>query len=407
MLITTPEELRAFLPSHTYRNLDTVRGYLQNSELTFLRQRIGQPLLDALNRHYTDLGPIVGTPIGTDGSVADDQEMLADPWRALILLCQRCIVYDAFARASDIMAISANDMGLNIAESENYDAANDKRVDRYKAQLIKESHAATDLLFLQLEAWEREESKREQEASNLSQSEESENENISEDLLPSTPLNSASDIKTILELWQQSETCYLNTGLLFNTATEFNTYVDIYDSRERFITLLPDIRYCQELHLEAEIGPELLTYLHDGHRAGTLTPEQTKAYTMLQRCLSLYVEARAKMFNRPAARDEAQGYMHLTQEYIRNHQTDTPHSIISLSPLYNPRLWHFDETTNQYVPLSSVTSQPSSQSQNPCHAPSDSSVNAKPGNTPNSSLLTPHSQCNCDCSGTMLISTLI
>lgn len=385
MLITTPEELRSLLPSHLYRNLDTVRGYLLLSELSFLRQRIGKPLLSELNARYAELGPIVGKPIGNEGSVADEQSILTDPWPSLINLCQRCIAFDGMYRSAGIRRVSDNDMGMNVAESDNFAAVDKDRFSEYKIDLYKNAHTSSDLLLSQLQEWEGEVAAADQQEPDG----DADNSILSE------------DIKTIVSLWRQSSTYPLTDGLLFTTATEFNQYVSIEESLDKFVQLLPDIRYCQELHLEAEVGPELLTYLHDGHRSGTLTPSQAKAYTKLQRCLSLYVEARAKMFNRPAARDEAQGYMHLTREYIRNHQTDLPHPIISLSPLYNPSLWHFDTEKNQYVPLSSVTSQPSSQSQNQCHAQNGASVNASKEK----------GKCdyttNCDCSGTMLISTLI
>lgn len=353
LLISTPEELRAFLPSHTYRNLDTVRGFLVNAQNTFLRYRIGQPLISAMLDKYTEIKPII--PDVTESDTANADTIDADPWRVLILLAQRCIVYDAFARSADIRALSDNDMGMNVAESDNFDAANDKRVERYKQQLSKEAHSATDMLLLQLEEWEAI-------YASLSTDPQSPNPPTSGSLStdPQDPNSSASDspsadpkdpisesessedsdntapedslkdeqkaICEIVELFFKSPTHYLCDGLLFNTATEFQRFVDIYDSRDRFVTLLPDIRYCQELHIEAEIGPELLAYLHDGHRSEKLSAVEEKAYTMLQRSLSLYVEARSKMFSRSEARDEACGYMNLTKKYIADHKIVVPDS---------------------------------------------------------------------------------
>lgn len=395
LLISTPEELRAFLPSHVFRNLDPVRGFLVNAQNTFLRQRIGQPLISAMLEKYADLAPILPYPIpaiklkdfaceldsfvntpdmDADNSLSDNiikavehflsqlqhlpdddlvpylqnisadlsdhsavlslidiirhkAKVLEDPWRLSIILAQRCIVYDAFARSADIRALTDNDMGMNVAESDNFDAANDKRVERYKQQLSKEAHSATDMLLLQLEDWERI-------AASLSIDHDDSNPPTSGTNPPSADENPVGSEHTlskqeqaicdIVALFKQSPTHYLCDGLLFNTATEFQRFIDIYDSRDRFVTLLPDIRYCQELHIESEIRPDLLAYLHDGHRAGTLNKEEEKAYTMLQRTLSLYVEARAKMFNRPDARDEACGYMRLTNKYISDHNIMVP-----------------------------------------------------------------------------------
>lgn len=329
MLISTPEELRAFLPSHVYRNIDPIRGFLQTSENTFLRQRIGQPLLDALRTKYAEIGPIIPGPLATS---TPSESTTPDPWPTLITLCQGCIVFDAFARAADVHAVSVNDSGLNVAESEGYDSANDKRIDRYKAQLIKESHAAVDQLLIQLEEWEA------QVGSSLPEADSGEGSSLPEAEFGEDPL---SPIHTIINLWQQSPTHQLIDGLLFNTATEFHRYVDIYDSRDRFITLLPDIRFCQELHLEAELSPELLHYIIDEHRNGRYEgSEQKMAWMMLQRCLSLYVEARAKMFTRAEARDEATGYMRLTLAYLRRNQRHlAPRDIFAHSPLFEPHHW--------------------------------------------------------------------
>lgn len=326
LLISTPEELRAFLPSHTYRNLDTVRGFLVNAQNTFLRNRIGQHLITAMLEKYTEIKPIIPDVPESDTSNADTID--ADPWRVLILLAQRCIVYDAFARSADIRALTDNDMGMNVAESDNFDAANDKRVERYKQQLSKEAHSATDMLLLQLEEWEHTAASLSTDPDSLSTDSDSPNpptSSTTDDLDNDIQLSAQEQaICDIVKLFQLSPTHYLCDGLLFNTATEFQRFVDIYDSRDRFVTLLPDIRYCQELHIESEIGPDLLVYLHDGHRKGTLSKEEEKAYTMLQRTLSLYVEARSKMFNRPDARDEACGYMKLTNKYIADHNIVVP-----------------------------------------------------------------------------------
>ena len=48
MIIKTAEELRHYLPSHVFSNLDTMSGFLDNSENDFLAERIGKPLLASL-----------------------------------------------------------------------------------------------------------------------------------------------------------------------------------------------------------------------------------------------------------------------------------------------------------------------------------------------------------------------
>lgn len=325
MIISTPEEVRQFLPSHVLVNIDTVRGFLDNSEHDFLAERIGQPLLAQLQTEYKTMekNNIV---VQLAQFSYDDRTV----WQKLLNLCQRVVVFDAFSRAADVHAISLNDAGLNIAESQGYDAADTKVVDKYKAQLAKESHAASNRLLIQLEEWQKSLGKRD-----------TEDENQPENVAEPTPDEQA--MKDIIELWKQSAYYYYADGLLFNTATEFGLYVNIYESREKFIQLLPDIRYCQETHIEAEIGTELLLDLIEKHRKGSLGKEEEVAYHKLQRVLSLQVEARSKVIFRKDAKDESIGHTRLAMEYIRRNQTKFDKEAMKTSPLFEPFMWPREE----------------------------------------------------------------
>lgn len=355
MIISTPEEVRQFLPSHVLVNIDTVRGFLDNSEHDFLAERIGLPLLARLQEEYKAM-----EENGIVVPLAQYSYNQRNVWQKLLNLCQRVVVFDAFARAADVHAISLNDAGLNIAESQGYDAADTKVVDKYKAQLVKESHAATNRLLIQLEQWQMSlpaPEKDEPSTLSLDEDETPENgepvedspedetpeQNPEEEETPSeTPGDEQADMAEIISLWKQSAYYYYADGLLFNTATEFGLYVNIYESREKFIQILPDIRYCQETHIEAEIGTELLLDLIEKHRSGSLNKEEGIAYRKLQRVLSLEVEARSKVIMRKGAKDESIGQTRLAMEYIRRNQTSFDEEAVRHSPVYDPHMWwHF------------------------------------------------------------------
>lgn len=358
LLLSTPEEFRAVVSSHLYRNLDTVRGYLVDSQNTFLRQRLGQPLIKAMLQHYTDIKPIVPDPSECDDRNYEALE--ADPWAKLIQLAQRCIAYDALYRSAGIRRVSDNDMGINVAESENFASVDKDRFSEYKIDLYKGAHSASDMLLSQLQDWEREAAPSAPvvpDGHAQAMPEDSPSATVPEDSseAPATPATEpspeAAAIAEIIQLWRQSPTYPLTDGLLFTTATEFNTYVNIQQSLDKFVELLPDIRYCQELHLEAEVGSDLLAYFQQGHRAGTLPPSGEKAYQKLQRTLSLYVEARSPMFKRQDARDEAAGYMRLTNNFITVHQLDFDRKAMSTSPLFALHLWpRFDQDGHPLLP---------------------------------------------------------
>lgn len=362
MIVSTPEEIRQFLPSHVLVNIDTVRGFLDNSEHDFLAERIGLPLLARLQQEYKTMeeNDIV-VPLA---QYSYDKRNV---WQKLLNLCQRVVVFDAFSRAADVHAISLNDAGLNIAESQGYDAADTKVVDKYKAQLARESHAASNRLLIQLEEWQKSLGKRDAEDDSQPENEEETAAMLSEEDGEATvdpsedeeepagepvdneadPAADAQAMRDIIELWKQSAYYYYADGLLFNTATEFGLYVNIYESREKFIQLLPDIRYCQETHIEAEIGTELLLDLIGKHRQGSLGKEEEIAYHKLQRVLSLQVEARSKVIFRKDAKEESIGHTRLAMEYIRRNQTKFDKEAMKTSPLFDWFLWRREEVADE------------------------------------------------------------
>lgn len=316
MIISTSEELRAFLPNHVLDELTSMAGFFDNSEHDFLAERIGEPLLKAVNECYASFGYDELTTIIPSVPSAVDPT----PWSLLISLCQRCIVFDGFSRAADINAVSVNNAGLNVVDTNGYDVAPEKIIANFKSQLNKEAHAAANRLLIQLERWQKD---------SAAWTEESEDRD--------------EDILKIVSLWKQSEYYYFVDGLLLNTATDFNQYVDIYNSREKFIQLVPDIRYCQEVQIENEIGFELLTNLIEKHKKGELSACESKAYNMLRRTLACLVEARNAMFKRKEAKDEASGHAKLTLDFIRKHQRCFDEDAMKLSPLYDPMAWRSAE----------------------------------------------------------------
>lgn len=368
MIISHPNELRRFLPSHVLVNLDTVKGFLDNSEHDFLAERIGEPLLRRLSEKYAFI--TAHNEVYASGADINDWTN-ESVWAQLITLCQRCVVFDAFARAADIHAISLNDAGINIAESQGYDAAGEKLVERYKQQMIRESHAATNRLLIQLENWQKSIAPDTTDNAD-SDVELQEDESVDTDVDEATSDDMDSeefqegddescehrcrcadkrmkDIREIISLWKQSAYYYYADGLLFNTATEFGLYVNIYDSREKFIQILPDIRYCQETHIESEIGTELLLDLIEKHKSGSLGKEEDIAYHKLQRVLSLEVEARSKVVYRKEAKDESIGHTRLAMEYIRRNQTKFDYEAMKSSPLFDCILWKKEVVADENI----------------------------------------------------------
>lgn len=304
MILTTADELRLYIPTHVIENLAPLAGFIDNSEHDFLLEKIGQPLYDKVTELYNDTEDKEDLlPGGAQSNTAAAQ---------LIHLCQRVVAFDMLYRAADLSAISVNESGLNMVETGGYDAADDKALDRYKRRLYTEAHRAVDRLLITLEEWA--------EDKGLSST-----ENIDQD---------AAQKIEFVGLWHKSRYFYLVDGLFINTARKFNEFVDIYENREKFIQLLPDLRFVQEFVIRPEMGDALTDYLLDAMRGGTLTDTEKPIVRLVQYALALKAEARSSLFDRKAAVDESIGAMTRLMDYLKAHQNDLPEDVVSQSPFY-------------------------------------------------------------------------
>lgn len=302
MLLTTPEELRQYLPAHQLDNLDGLMGFIDNSEHDFLLEKIGAPLYKELVRIYEEL---------TDKNSILPGGSPLTPWHQLIHLCQRPIAFDTFYRAADVQAVSTNASGLNIVTTDGYDSADTDVIDRYKKRLNQEAHKGIDRLLVTLEEW----------AEDLAKSTEEADETLQEK-------------QAIIGLWRKSRYFYLAEGLFINTARKLDEFIDFYESREKFIQLLPDLRYCQEFVLRPELGDALTDNLMDKMQNGQLSDIEKKAVRLAQYALALKVEARSSLFKRDEAKDEAIGAMTRLLDFLKANQGSLDAEAVKTSPFY-------------------------------------------------------------------------
>lgn len=326
MIIKTVEELRIYLPTHAMDNLDAMMGFFDNSEHDFLLEKVGKPLLNEIQKQYDALEDVL--------ILLPQNASKQNEWHKLIVLCQRAVVFDAFMRAADISAVSVNNSGINAVSSGDYDVADKDALSRYKSRCSIEAHSAINRLLVQLEEWAQESLFPTPEQPD--ETPESPAESLAEETteaVEDTTTNVENYKTTIVDLWRKSRYYYLADGLFINTASRFNEYIDIYESREKFIQLLPDLRYCQELMLRPELGDDLTDDLVEKMQTGTANTSQSAVIKKLQRTLALFVEARNKMFKRPEAKDEAIMNLRLAVAYIQAHQSDFGEAI-KTSPIY-------------------------------------------------------------------------
>ena len=309
MIIYTPEELRLHLPNHAYDDISDMFGAFRNAEADILKNVVGAPLYQRMVQEYEKIDETERKPwlLQINGP---------NPWAELTYLSQQIVVFDGFMRRADINALSINQSGINVVSAENYDAASKDGIANYKKQLYKELHDAINRLLVWLEELEKD-------------VRHDESEGRDNDIT-----SSRDNANEIIALWRQSKYYYLIAELFISTATAFQHFVDIHDSREKFINLLPDLRFCQRQYIENELGDTLTADLLQKHMDGTGNDKEKKLIEKIQEALALSVEARSKMFNRPDARNEAIGSIARMVEYLQWNILDFDPTAAQSFPMY-------------------------------------------------------------------------
>lgn len=359
MIITTIEELRLFIPSHAVDHVEALAGFINNSEHDFLRQPLGRPLYDWLCGQYrqmVDNNEILTYVQSVQQGTLDQQYGLL-----LLQLAQRCVAFDALAAAIDVQAISLNNAGVNYAVSEDYPKPDREGINAAKSAYNKEAHKALNQLLESLEQWTQD--------------------------AGTGPDGSAigEDLQQIVTLWRSSRYFYLAAQLLIPSAVVLQEYLNIYDSREKFILMLPDLHFIQEEQIAPVIGEDFCNLLvslqltggtqRDNTAATDAYPQSTdnddaiplmlrRILHKLRKVMATFLEGRTVVIRidkerRIAARDEGVRLLGGLREYCQQHQPDIlreldrleglePRAVALLSPIEIEELDITDEQLQQY-----------------------------------------------------------
>lgn len=325
MIITTEEELRLAIPSHAIDHVEALAGFITNSEHDFLRQPLGQPLYDHLCQYYDRLRD--GSVDGGISAVitALQQNALGSRYNArLLFLAQRCVAFDALASAIDVQAVSLNNAGVNFATADDYQQASDRAIANAKTAYQREARKALNILLEALEQW------------------------TQDCPAPEDATEDDAEMLEIVNLWRSSRYFYLAAQLLIPSARVLQEYLNIYDSRERFIQMLPDLHFIQEEQIAGVVGEDFTERLvtlqlkggtkRDATAATSATPvslaDDAAIPPMLRRLLhklrkieATMLEARTVVMKidkerRIAARDESVRLLATLREYCQQHQAD-------------------------------------------------------------------------------------
>lgn len=244
MILSTTKELRLHIPSNAIDEISSLQGILDNSEKDFLRDKLGDSLYNRLCEYYQTVSPDDFYMAVCNG------ENTQHPWMQLLLMAQRMVTYDAMSRFVYTQALSINGTGINVASSDDYGTASKDLLDKGVQGYKREAMVSLNQMLVMLEGW----AKKMATPAPITDA-----DTIEQPTEPKDEEHKA--IEEISLLWQESQYYYLHHDLLIATCADLQHYIDIYESREKFIRLLPDLHFIQDEYISEAIGEDTVQRL--------------------------------------------------------------------------------------------------------------------------------------------------
>ena len=245
MILSTTKELRLHIPSNAIDDISSLQGILDNSEKDFLRDKLGDSLYNRLCEYYQTVSPDDFYMAVSNG------EHTQQPWMQLLLMAQRMVTYDAMSRFAYTQALSINGTGINVASSDDYGTASKDLLDKGVQGYKREAMVSLNQMLVMLEGWARKMA--------------TPTAIVDADSTEPSPTEPRDEqhkaIEEIRLLWQESQYYYAHHALLIATCADLQHYLDIYESREKFIRLLPDLHFIQDEYISEAIGEDTMQRL--------------------------------------------------------------------------------------------------------------------------------------------------
>jgi hypothetical protein len=296
MILSTTKELRLHIPSNAIDEISSLQGILDNSEKDFLRDKLGDSLYNRLCEYYQTVSPDDFYMAVCNG------ENTQHPWMQLLLMAQRMVTYDAMSRFVYTQALSINGTGINVASSDDYGTASKDLLDKGVQGYKREAMVSLNQMLVMLEGWAKKCVKKQ--TSDVQKTAESIPN--TDNSVPNTDESvQTTEIKEITNLWKESQYYYLHHDLLIATCADLQHYLDIYESREKFIRLLPDLHFIQDEYISEAIGEDTVQRL-----LHTDAPADKPLLRKVRRLMVAHLEERTTILTidkarRAAAHNEA------------------------------------------------------------------------------------------------------
>lgn len=255
-------EIQSLMPTAKWDRPQQLFGYIEEEEVTALQPLLGDELYawlleqyDRLRNAETGLVDITATTVRPTGKakidpklahsdvterleqitqgkyretyttpVPGEKDVSEDDMQIIKLLriCQQIEFYKMLSHKTGLLTVSFNEGGgMNTVGADNYESADEKRLDRVSKDAFMAAGRSIDSLLLFLEA-------------------------------------DAKNRQQFTEMWQEADGYYLHKDLLFQTARVLDQYLDINGERQAYTKLVRDIRFCQNTYLRPAIGGKLL-----------------------------------------------------------------------------------------------------------------------------------------------------
>lgn len=296
MILFTNQELRLQIPSNAVDEVANLQGMLDNSEKDFLKPRLGASLYDRLCKYYASIEPSDFCNTVINGNYTDN------PWSELLVYAQRMVANDAMAQNVEKQVLSINGSGINVASSSDFAVATKDQIASGKGSYRQSAMTSLNNLLSLLEGWAKEvntpmpidaagdcaEGSTPSDGSNQGSS--SEGTDSGNDTATEAETKRHEAIEEIVALWQESKYYYYHKNLLFPTCESLYPYFDIRDNRDKFIRLIPDMRFIQSEYLEEAFGEDFIPRLLQAS-------EDDKMLKKARELVAAYLKERTSVIN--------------------------------------------------------------------------------------------------------------
>lgn len=296
MILFTNQELRLHLPSNAVDEVANLQGMLDNSEKDFLKPRLGASLYDRLCKYYASIEPSDFCDTVINGNYTDN------PWSELLVYAQRMVANDAMAQNVEKQVLSINGSGINVASSSDFAAATKDQIAQGKGSFRETAMTSLNNMLSLLEGWARKvntpmpieaagdgtEGSTPSDGNNQGPS--SEGTDSGNDTATEAETKRHEAIEEIVTLWQESKYYYYHKNLLFPTCESLYPFLDIRDNRDKFIRLIPDMRFIQSEYLEEAFGEDFIPRLLQAS-------EDDKMLDKARQLVAAYLKERTSVIN--------------------------------------------------------------------------------------------------------------